>query len=74
MDQTGYIIPENNLNISEFDGEIKWWKFRSFGKPNGNISCGENGEEYTFNGCSFKKQGCSIPDTTGYILILKIKV
>ena len=71
VDQTGYIITENNLNVSEFDVEIKCDESLGyFGSPTVS-SCGENGESYTFSGCSFKTQGCSIPDTTGYILDIK---
>ena len=33
--------------------------------------CTGDGEEYTFTGCEFKNQECSIPDTTGYILDIK---
>ena len=71
VDQTGYIITENNLNVSEFDVEIKCDESLGyFGSPTVS-SCGVNGEPYTFSGCSFKTQECSIPDTTGYILDIK---
>ena len=43
-----------------------------FGKPTIS-SCGENGEPYTLEGCNFKTR-CSIPDTTGYIIDIKIIV
>ena len=70
-DTTGYIITENNLNVSEFDVEIKCDESLGyFGSPTVS-SCGVNGEPYTFSGCSFKTQECSIPDTTGYILDIK---
>ena len=70
-DQTGYIITENNLNISEFDVEIKCDETNGyFGTPTIN-PCTDDGEPYTFTGCEFKNQECSIPDTTGYILDIK---
>ena len=31
----------------------------------------ENGEPYILEGCNLKKQECSIPDKTGYILDIK---
>ena len=33
-EQPGYIITENNLNVSEFDVEIKCDEFRIFWEPN----------------------------------------
>ena len=65
-DITGYIVTENNLNVPEFDIEAKCDETNGyFGEPNIS-SCDENLEPYILEGCEFKNQECSIPDTTGY--------
>ena len=72
-DTSGYIITENNSNVSEFDVEVTKCDESNgyFGTPSVS-SCGENGEPYILRGyCNFINQECSIPDTTGYILDIK---
>ena len=41
-----------------------------FGTPTAR-PCTDDGESYILEGCNFKNQICSIPDTTGYILDIK---
>ena len=74
LDQTGYIITENNLNVSEFDVEIKCDESNGyFGEPTVS-SCGENNEPYTFSDVVLKHKNALFQIPQDISLILKIKV
>ena len=73
-EQPGYIITENNLNVSEFDVEVKCDETNGYLSKPTISTCTENGESYTLEGCNFKSKNVQFQIPQDISLILKIIV